>query len=302
MEYIAKLFEKENVVIVISLWMFVVGVCTIVYSLYSAYRRRRNLSNFGLSEKSSAEKTEKYTVLHDISKKLTNMVAATDDDMADKLIASGIYNTKYAYLVLPLKYASLVVGLTGIVFYGIKQELPLLNIALYSCMWLILTIVLPDAYLSIRQKSLQRKISNQLPYLLDLMGVCVQTGMTIEASFSYLSQEMAGFDRDLAYLLKRTNERANIVGLAQSLEELYIRTPTPEVRSFVMTLNQSLQYGSSIYKVLTTLAVDIREVQLLVVEEKIGKLSAKMSIPLILFIMIPIVILITAPGVMRMMS
>jgi tight adherence protein C len=69
-----------------------------------------------------------------------------------------------------------------------------------------------------------------------------------------------------------------------------------------MTLKQSLQYGSSIYGVLTTLAGDIRDVQMLTLEEKIGKLAAKMSVPLILFIMIPIVILIAAPGILRMMS
>ncbi|HDR1493492.1 TPA: type II secretion system F family protein, partial [Pasteurella multocida] len=44
---------------------------------------------------------------------------------------------------------------------------------------------------------------------------------------------------------------------------------------------------------------DIREIQLLIIEEKLGTLSAKMSIPLILFIMFPIIILILAPGIMR---
>jgi Flp pilus assembly protein TadB len=93
-----------------------------------------------------------------------------------------------------------------------------------------------------------------------------------------------------------------VVGLEQALEELYQRVPSNEMRSFVMTLNQSLQYGTSIYGVLTTLSADIREVQLLQVEEKIGQLAAKMSIPLIVFIMVPIVILIAAPGIMRMLA
>ncbi|TOO76471.1 biotin synthase, partial [Vibrio parahaemolyticus] len=52
--------------------------------------------------------------------------------------------------------------------------------------------------------------------------------------------------------------------------------------------------------VLSDLAEDMRKVQILTVEEKVGKLSAKMSVPLILFIMFPIVILILAPAVMQM--
>lgn len=130
----------------------------------------------------------------------------------------------------------------------------------------------------------------------------MRTGMTIEASVAYLAHEMEGFDADIAHMLHKTNERAKLVGLESALEELYARVPTNEVRSFVMTLNQSLQYGSSIYEVLSNLAKDIREVHMLELEEKIGKLSAKMSIPLILFIMFPIVILITAPGIMRLLG
>lgn len=133
------------------------------------------------------------------------------------------------------------------------------------------------------------------------MAVCVQTGMTIEAALVYLAREMYAFDKDLSYQLVRVNERARIVGLAQALDELYLRVYSNEMRSFVITINQSLQFGTSIYNVLITLSNDIREMQLLRIEEKIGKLSAKMSVPLILFIMIPIVILVAAPGVMRML-
>ena len=92
------------------------------------------------------------------------------------------------------------------------------------------------------------------------------------------------------------------MGLEQALDEMFDRVPSNEMRSFVMTLKQSIQYGSSIYEVLTNLSSEIRAVQMLSIEEKIGKLAAKMSVPLILFIMFPIVILIAAPGVMRMIN
>lgn len=102
--------------------------------------------------------------------------------------------------------------------------------------------------------------------------------------------------------MERIDERSRIVSMDKALDEAYLHIPTSEMRSFVMTLKQSLRYGSSIYTTLTTLSSDIRQVTMLTVEERIGKLAAKMSIPLILFIMMPIVILIAVPGVMRMMS
>nr|WP_238409255.1 type II secretion system F family protein [Vibrio navarrensis] len=218
-----------------------------------------------------------------------------------KMLAAGFYNAKFATYFMPIKYSLLLLGLAGIYFLSLKTVWLADNLLLFMALWLVISLILPDSYLAIRAKNLSHKISNKLPYLLDLMAVCVQTGMTIEAAISYLAKEMKGFDKDISYLLVKTDDRARLVGLETALDELYARVPSNEMRSFVMTLKQSLQYGSSIYTVLTTLSADIREVQMLQIEEKIGKLAAKMSIPLIVFIMVPIVILIAAPGVMRMM-
>ncbi|PJC86107.1 biotin synthase [Vibrio sp. HA2012] len=292
---------QSHIQLILAIWFVVVGLSSFVYVGYEQFRRSRRLRRFGLSEKATSKASDVQTA-EEVTKYVTNLFAASHKDVAEKFIAAGFYNTRFAHLYLSGKYLLLLIGGALIATAGIYLGMTTVQLAVAVVGWAIVTIIVPDAYLDMRTKSLQKKLSNQLPYLLDLMGVCVQTGMTIEAAMSYLSQEMAGFDRDLAYMLKRTNDRAHIVGLEQALEELYKRVPTTEIRSFVMTLNQSLQYGSSIYTVLTTLAVDIREVQMLNLEEKIGKLSAKMSVPLILFIMIPIVILITAPGVMRMMG
>jgi tight adherence protein C len=144
------------------------------------------------------------------------------------------------------------------------------------------------------------KISAQLPYLLDMMAVCIQTGMTIEASLIYLGKELEQFDMDLSYQIQRTSDSSKIHGLEKALNDLGDRVPTIAIRSFVLTIVQNLQYGTSVAQVLSDLAEDMRKVQILTVEEKVGKLSAKMSLPLILLIMFPIVILILAPGIMQM--
>ncbi|KKD58516.1 biotin synthase, partial [Grimontia sp. AD028] len=185
-------------------------------------------------------------------------------------------------------------------------DAPIQEEILNKVIWLsVLTLVFvigPDLYLEMRRRALALKITRKLPFLLDLMATCVQTGMTIESTLFYLTSEMASFDRDIAYMLKRLSDRARTVGIDQALQDLYERVPSPEMHSFVMTLTQSMQHGTSVYEILTTLSNDIRKIQLLSLEEKAGKLSSKMSIPLIIFIMIPVVILIVAPGVMRMME
>ncbi|MEF1306430.1 type II secretion system F family protein, partial [Vibrio owensii] len=89
-------------------------------------------------------------------------------------------------------------------------------------------------------------------------------------------------------------------GIEKARHDLSERLPAPEVSSFVLTIIQNIHYGTSVANILSDLAEDMRRIQLLTIEEKMGKLSAKMSVPLILLIMFPIVILILAPGIMQL--
>ncbi|WP_434567147.1 type II secretion system F family protein [Vibrio chagasii] len=217
-------------------------------------------------------------------------------ELEQKLIEAGYYNTEWAKFYFPAKI--LVLGLiSGLVLLGDMTSTNKLLVVIVS---LIVVIVVPDTLLQMRRKMLISKTSAQLPYLLDMMSVCVQTGMTIEAALAYLGKELAEFDSDLCYQIKRTSDSAKIHGVEKALNDLTERIPTPAIRSFVLTIIQNLQYGTSVAQTLSDLAEDMRKVQILTVEEKVGKLSAKMSVPLILFIMFPIVILILAPSIMQM--
>ncbi|WP_082856548.1 type II secretion system F family protein [Marinomonas atlantica] len=228
--------------------------------------------------------------------------SASEDEMKRKFLSSGYYNNRFAIYYMPFKYLLLITGC--VVLYWISGLLnwTTSDTIIYCLLWVVAALILPDAYLAAKARRLKVRVTHKLPYMIDLLAVCVQTGMTIEASMNYLSKEMKDFDPDLGYLLNKTRERTKVVGLEKALDDLYERVPTNEMRSFVMTLKQSIQYGSSVYEVLTNLSSEIRAVQMLNVEEKIGKLAAKMSVPLILFIMFPIVVLIAAPGIMRMMN
>ncbi|MEZ9546463.1 biotin synthase [Vibrio sp. 10N.286.55.E10] len=218
------------------------------------------------------------------------------DELEQKLIEAGYYNTKWAKFYFPAKVLVLVL-VSILILMGDMTSSNQLLVAITS---LITVIVLPDTLLQVRRKILIRKTSSQLPYLLDMMSVCVQTGMTIEAGLAYLALELAEFDSDLCYQIKRTSDSGKIHGIEKALNDLSERIPTPAVRSFVLTIIQNLQYGTSVAQILSDLAEDMRKEQMLTVEEKVGKLSAKMSVPLILFIMFPIVILILAPSIMQM--
>ncbi len=276
------------------------GVVLIALVIFRLVKRKMFLTQ--LSLKSESNRMAGFVEF--VSEKVTKpVVESNNQEINEKFKRAGISTkSKWVNFYMPIKYGALMLGCLGIYIYSLQSDMSTTALVAFMACWLIACIILPDAILDSRGKARVLRVSQQLPYLLDLLAVCVQTGMTIESAMNYLSKEMAGFDKELAGLLKRTNDRSRLVGMQKALDELYEDIPSSEMRSFVMTLKQSLQYGSSIYGVLTTLAGDIRDVQMLTLEEKIGKLAAKMSVPLILFIMVPIVILIAAPGILRMMS
>ena len=118
----------------------------------------------------------------------------------------------------------------------------------------------------------------------------------------YIGERFGHLDANLSNLILLVVKKAEVSGLEESLNELYRSIDLTEMRMFTATLQQSVHYGTSLYENLMELSKDIRELQLLVTEEKIGSLSAKMSVPLILFIMFPITILIAAPGILRILK
>lgn len=195
----------------------------------------------------------------------------------------------------------LTIFLISLIYYlfNVKSDPTNLFIGIFFVVALV--ILIPGILINAILKSKIKNIMNDLAGFIDLVAVNVQTGATIEASLKQVAMDFKKLNPDLTYVLLRIIRKAEITSMHAALQDLAISLPTKEIRMFCTVMQQSLNFGSSIYPQLTQLSADIREMQLLVLEEKLGTLSAKMSIPLIIFIMFPIVILILAPGAMRVL-
>ncbi|OAN13666.1 hypothetical protein A3K86_13910 [Photobacterium jeanii] len=282
---------------VISLIALFVGIIAFSW-IQSAQRakQRKRMHSLLQSEETESEARRNFR------KAMNKISAENKKEFEHKLEQAGIYNKGLAIYYLPAKFGIIFLTFAFCAFQIMSGEWELNDALIPGFGVMIVVILVPDWVLAAKKKTVERNVGRELPYLIDLMAVCVQTGMTLESALAYLADEMQGFDKHLAYHIHKTAERARLTGLETALTEFAVRINTQEVRSFTFTLLQSLQHGSSIYQVLITLSKDIREVQMLETEEKIGALSAKMSVPLIIFIMMPIVILIIAPGIMRLMQ
>ncbi|PMO68206.1 pilus assembly protein TadC [Vibrio splendidus] len=275
-----------------------------IISLVAAYYMLKVFDNTkaNISTKRIIGSTQEKVSLKDKFLVFTSKLAFNRDEVKANLIKAGIHNEFFSQVYYLIKIVPMMFCIVTIGYMYLNSRLDMLNSFMSVGISLLIFLIAPDMYIASRGKSNISHISSRLPFLLDLMNVCVHTGMTLEASLEYLSNELKMVDENLAFVVQTTSERAKVVGLDKALSEFYDLVPTTEAQSFVMTLTQSLKYGSSVGAVLASLASDIREINMLELEEKIGKMGAKMSVPMIAFIMIPIVILIAAPGIMRMLG
>ncbi|GKX63310.1 type II secretion system F family protein [Pragia fontium] len=200
---------------------------------------------------------------------------------------------------------AIIIGVALLLF--LLSELNILSLdlntgALIITLILVAVIVLPDMIRKLLIKSKTKIMMDDMPYFIDLVAVCVQAGMTVESALKYVAEHFGNINPDLAKTLDRVVRRAEVKGLESALKELYYTLPTLEIKMFCTALQQSVFFGTSVYEQLMDLSKDIRDLQLLSTEEKVGNLSAKMSVPLILLVMFPIVVLIAAPGLLRILS
>ncbi len=196
---------------------------------------------------------------------------------------------------LKLLLAGIIVAVVSLFSQGMSD----IEKGLAFAIALVLVIVIPGIATGMVIKKRIKSVMVDLPGFIDLTAVCVQAGMSVEMALKRVAIDFKTLNPDLSYVMLRIMRKAEITSLIQALDDLAISLPTQEIRMFTTVMQQSLNFGSSIYGQLIQLSADIRELQLLTIEEKLGTLAAKMSIPLIIFIMLPIVILILAPGAMR---
>jgi tight adherence protein C len=158
--------------------------------------------------------------------------------------------------------------------------------------WLLPTIFLTNIVQK-RQKILMRS----LPDALDLMVICVESGMSIEAAFNKVSEEMAESAPLMAEEIGLTAaELAYLGDRRAAYENLAERTGLATFRSLTTTLLQSEKYGTPIATGLRVIAQENRDQRLNAAEKKAAALPAQLTVPMIIFFLPVLFIVIAGPA------
>ncbi|MFO1059997.1 MAG: type II secretion system F family protein [Dongiaceae bacterium] len=161
-------------------------------------------------------------------------------------------------------------------------------------------LYLPNVWISRRTKSLQIQYRMGFPDALDLMVICVEAGLGLDAAIGRIAQELTGAHRRLGenFTLMTIEMRAGS-SRRDALRNLADRLGIDEVRALVTLLNQSEELGTSIADALRVYSDEMRTRRMLRAEIKANSLSVKLSIPLALFIFPVIMTVILLPVLIR---
>lgn len=166
-----------------------------------------------------------------------------------------------------------------------------------------LGLLLPGYVLQQRIEKRQRRLRNAFPEALDLLIVCTEAGLGLNAALIRVSEELGGSHPELALELDRINaEIRSGMDRPLAFHHLYERTGIDDFRSFSGIINQSLRFGSGIADTLRIHAEDLRDKRMQYAEEQAAKIGTKMIFPLVLCIFPGFFVVAIGPAVIRLMA
>lgn len=158
----------------------------------------------------------------------------------------------------------------------------------------------PEVYIRNAVTKRQQALQKGLPDSLDLMVICAEAGLSLDATLARVAREMERSCPQMTDELSVTSvELGFLPERRQALENLGKRTDMASVRSVVNTLMQTERYGTPLASALRILANEFRQERMLRAENKAARLPAVLTVPMIIFILPALFVVLLGPGILK---
>jgi len=218
-----------------------------------------------------------------------------------KLLQAGIRSKEWAVAVIFGRLVLPVVLGGGMAFwvYGTGEFAEWGPIKKYGlvAVTLILAYKAPDIYLKNKITKRSHAIRKGLPDALDLLVICAEAGLTVDAAFHRVARELGRAYPELGEEFSLTAiELGFLTDRRQAFENLATRVDLDAVKGVVTTMIQTEKYGTPLASALRVLSAEFRNERMMRAEEKAARLPAIMTVPLILFILPTLFVVILGPA------
>lgn len=257
-------------------------------------RRKKTTRRAGIQQKSLAKRVVEWLKL---SK------GKSFDELRLKLKRAGYHSRDAMFTYIFAKLAGLVgvAAIVGFFVFVLKAGNLAPALGLLAVMgggfvgWMLPGVV-------IKNKSQKREdvLRRAMPDALDLMVICAEAGLSLDASFDRVGREIGPTCPELAEEMGLTGVELNFLpDRHKALHGLAERVPLPSVLALVNTLIQTERYGTPLAQALRVLSAEMREDRMMRAEEKAARLPAILTVPMIVFILPPLFVVLIGPAALK---
>ena len=258
------------------------------------------------SEQSSAPKASTKAasigLMRSVADRLNLLRGAAADQTSRKLRQAGFISRDAAVVYVFIKLAlPLTLGFVMILLTSITRLIDVEdNLLAPVCIGAVLAgFILPELYIKNVGAKRRETLNYVLPEGLDLLTICVEAGLSIDAAFRRVSKEMQHSMPELAAEFEMTAiELTYLPDRQQALENLAERSDSQAVAALVNALRQTEKYGTPLANSLRILSQEFRQTRASKAEEKGARMPALMTVPLMVFILPTLITVLLAPAIM----
>ena len=157
-------------------------------------------------------------------------------------------------------------------------------VLIFTLFGVVIGIMGPRLILTTMRRRFDAAVRKGTPDTIDLLVVCSEAGMGLESAIERVAGEMAQTNPAMAHVLYSLLDDLRILpNRSEAFEKL--GATSDGLRRFGTVIAQSLQYGTPLGRALRTIAADLRQERLTNLEERAHKLGAKLTIPMVLFLL-----------------
>jgi len=262
--------------------------------------RVEEISRLRGEDKNARRKAANSDTVKNIVERFSLKKAFADEDTAFKLAQAG-YRSPSAITTLVFLRFVVPLGVTAIaLFYFafiITKDSPLFLSISYAIAAGIVSSYLPVVLLKNKIAKRQQAIRSSWSDALDLILLCVESGMSIEHAFKKVAIEISQQSPELGEELTLTTAELSFLDQrSKAYDNLAQRTGLDEVKAVMTALIQSDKYGTSVGSSLRVMAEEGRDMRMMEAEKKAASLPPKLTVPLILFFLPVLFIMIMSPA------
>ena len=265
--------------------------------------RAARLADLGKKDGPTKLRTTPKGFMQEVVHRLNLRSMFDSDELRTKLKMAGLRGqaplVAYAFFRLAMPIIVAVAALIYLFVLTDWQYPPIVKVGVALCA-AYLGYYMPNFFVENLVQRRQASIKQAFPDSLDMLLICVQSGMSVEAAFQKVSQEVGSQSLELAEEFSLTTaELSYLQDRRQAFENLGKRTGIPGIKSVATALIQAERYGTPVGQALRVMARENRDMRMSEAEKKAAALPPKLTVPMILFFLPVLFVVILGPALIQ---